>query len=240
MSIGDFKPGWVATVGLILLLPVFVSLGVWQMRRAEEKKAIMSQSSLRESEPVLQIQDLNRLDENIRFRRIALQGEPDAEHQFLLDNQLFNRQPGYYVMTPLRLPGSGLSVLINRGWVPVGQDRRRLPDISTSAKPVRIFGIVDKFPGVGFKLKGAEIPSAGWPSVAQVLDADRVSERLGYRVPPYQVLLIEGDMQAYPRDWKRADLNPEKNQGYALQWFSFALVLTLLYLWHGFKPKSRG
>jgi surfeit locus 1 family protein len=224
-----------ATLAVAVLLPLFTSLGFWQLRRADEKTALMRQREQRQSEPALAAGEAFA-SEDKRYRRVELAGEWDGAHQFLLDNQLFRQQAGYQVLTPLRLAG-GEAVLVNRGWVPVGQDRRRLPDVALGQAQARVVGIVDRFPGVGFKLRGAEIPAPGWPAVVQLLDAGPLSERLGYRVLPYQVLLAADAPDGYARDWKPASLDPEKNRGYALQWFSFALVLSVLYVWFGFKPK---
>lgn len=231
-----FKPALAATVAVALLLPLFTSLGVWQLRRADEKTALMRQREQRQNEPVLRAGEAFATAEH-RYRRVELAGEWDAAHQFLLDNQIFRQQAGYQVLTPLRVEGMDAAVLVNRGWIPVGQDRRQLPELALGQAKARVHGLIDQFPGVGFKLKGAEIPAPGWPAVAQLLDAQRLSERLGYRLLPYQVLLAADEPEGYARDWKQASLNPEKNQGYALQWFAFALVLSILYVWFGIKPK---
>ncbi|MDV3243400.1 MAG: SURF1 family protein, partial [Methylocaldum sp.] len=58
-------------------------------------------------------------------------------------------------------------------------------------------------------------------------------------VLPYQVLADETVAEAYIRDWKQVRLDPGKNQGYALQWFLFALVALVLYVRHGIKLQPR-
>ncbi len=233
----QFRPGWAATLAVAVLVPLFVSLGVWQLHRAEEKMALMEQRERRLGEAVLASSAAWAGEEN-RYRRLELAGEFDAQHQFLLDNQIFNQQPGYRVLTPLRIEGLQAAVLVNRGWLPVGKDRGHLPALAIPQSKVRLVGVIDKLPGVGFQLKGAEIPAPGWPSVVQVADIERLSERLGYRLLPYQVLLPPEADYGYARDWKPASLNPEKSQGYALQWFSFALAASILYVWYGFKLKG--
>ena len=197
----------------------------------------MAQRELRQGEPVLNGGNEGWASEENRYRRVELAGELDAGHQFLLDNQISQQQAGYHVLTPLRIEGTDAAVLVNRGWVPVGKDRTRLPDLPIGQTTIHITALIDHFPGVGFKLAGAEIPAPGWPAVVQLLDAQHLSERLGYRLLPYQVLLPADAPDGYVRDWKQASLDPGKNRGYALQWFSFALVLSILYVWHGFKPK---
>lgn len=234
----QFRPGWAASLGLAAVLPIFISLGIWQLHRADEKRELMAQREHRHSEPVLPSTTDAWANENNRYRRVELAGELDAAHQFLLDNQINNRQAGYVVLTPFHIEGQAAAVLVNRGWHPIGKDRNQLPKLDIKQTKVRFVGVIDKLPSVGFKLKGAELPAPGWPSVVQLANVQRLSERLGYRLLPYQVLLPPDAAQVYAQDPKPTSLHPETNQGYALQWFSFALVLSLLYLWYGFKPKS--
>jgi surfeit locus 1 family protein len=234
----QFRPGWVPSLTVALLVPVFIALGFWQLHRAEEKAALMAQRELRLGEPALTSASSAWAAEENRYRHIQLAGEFDAEHQFLLDNQIQNQQAGYRVLTPLHIEGGRDAVLVNRGWLSVGKDRTRLPDLAIKQTQVRLVGVIDQLPGVGFKLKGAEIPSPGWPSVVQFANAERLSERLGYRLLPYQVLLPPDAAEGYARDWKPASLHPETSQGYALQWFSFALAVLILYAWYGFKPRD--
>jgi surfeit locus 1 family protein len=94
----------------------------------------------------------------------------------------------------------------------------------------RIAGVADRFFNVGFRLKGAEIPGPGWPAVVQVPEPELLSTRIGYPLLPYQVLLDPDADQGFVRDWREARLDPEKNRGYALQWFLFAAVAAVIYL----------
>lgn len=121
----------------------------------------------------------------------------------------------------------------------MGASRAELPDVRIRQPSVRITGMVDRFPRVGLKLEGAEIPSAGWPAVVQLVDPARIGERLGYPVLPYQVLADDTAAEAYTRAWKETRLDPGKNLGYALQWFLFAAVALVLYVRHGIKAGTK-
>ncbi len=239
MSNYSFKPGWGISTVFLAVFALFVNLGLWQIHRADEKQGLIEARELRgRDEPV-------RLDGGVsdpdvlRYRRVAVAGEYDVAHQFLLDNQLHEQRPGYRVLTPLRLAGGGAAVMVNRGWIPLGANRAQLPDLGLASASVRLTGVADRFPGVGFKLKGAEVPGPGWPSVVQLAEPEQLARRLGYPVLPYQVLLDESAGEGYVRAWRENRLTPEKNLGYALQWFLFALVATVLYIRHGLKAGAR-
>jgi surfeit locus 1 family protein len=220
-------------------LALFISLGIWQIQRADEKRALMEARESRVQETPVRLSGQESSLDDLRYRRVIVAGEYDAAHQFLLDNQLHDRQPGYDVLTPLRISGSDKAVLVNRGWIPLGADRTRRPDVSLRKTSVSVSGVADRFPGVGFRLKGAEIPGPGWPSVVQLAEPERLAERLGYPVLPYQVLLDPSAEEGYVRAWRETRLDPGKNLGYALQWFLFATVAAILYIRHGLKAGSR-
>lgn len=232
-----FKPGWVASISTSLLIPLFLSLGVWQLRRADEKIALMELRLVHEQDPPMRLTGAQEDPELLRYRRVQVEGDYDPAHQFLLDNQMQESRVGFHVLTPLRIRDAGVAVLVNRGWVPQGQNRADLPNLELSDAVAQVSGRVEKFPSVGFRLEGAEIPAPGWPSLVQVADAEQLSRRLGYRVLPYQVLLDSDQRDGYVRDWHPASLDPGKNRGYALQWFSFAALVAALYVWYGFKPR---
>ncbi|HYE36187.1 SURF1 family protein [Methylocaldum sp.] len=235
----SFKPGLAASLGLIIVLPLFVSLGFWQLHRADEKKGMMELRLQRIQDEPLTLRAEEPNLEDIRYRRVIVSGEYDVGHQFLLDNQIHRQSPGYHVLTPLRIAGTEAAVLVNRGWIPLGRTRAELPNLDIRQPIVQVTGIVERFPGVGWRLEGAEIPTAGWPAVVQVVDTARIGERLGYAVLPYQVLADETVAEGYTRVWKETRLDPGKNLGYALQWFLFALVALVLYVRHGVKSRPQ-
>lgn len=235
----SFKPGWAAAFAVTVLVPTFLALGNWQLDRAAAKEALLSlrDERLRGDDWVIDAAAPSL--EQIRYRPVVVRGTYDADHQFLLDNQIYRGQAGYHVLTPLKLDGqANRAILVNRGWVGVGPDRKRLPPVGLAPVRVTLHGIADKFPEVAWRLSGAEIPAPGWPAVTLVAEPTALSERLGYSILPYQVLLSPAEPLGYVRDWKPASVDPGKNRGYALQWFAFAGVLTVLFVWHGLRRNS--
>jgi len=61
-------------------------------------------------------------------------------------------------------------------------------------------GRINRFPGVGIKLAGAEIPTEGWPSVLQVVDSQILAKKLGYSVFPFQIELDKGLPDGFNRE----------------------------------------
>ena len=223
----------------LALVTLLISLGFWQLGRADEKKIFLTKQQVSADKDVISLKSIVDADpESLRYRKIEINGRYDKEHQFLIDNQIVNGQAGYFVMTPLLVDGMKNAVLVNRGWVVLNKDRRVLPDVSISTLQVKLLGRVNNFPSVGFKLDGAEIPADGWPSVVQVVDTDILANRLGYSLFPFQVELDITMDDGYQREWRKsAVMPPEKHIAYAVQWFGLAITLTILFIWFGTQRK---
>ncbi len=224
-----------ALTGLLTLL---ISLGFWQLDRAEGKRQLQELNDVRAEDQVLSLSiSTSENIDGLRYRKVELNGSYDDTHQFLIDNQIVNGRPGYYVVTPLQLPRLNKAVLVNRGWVPLNKNRSILPDVSfLNTGNITLTGRINKFPSVGIKLKGADIPTSGWPAVVQVIDEQILSERLGYSLFGFQVELDANMDNGYYRKWHEVKLlSPEKHTAYAVQWFALAVTLCGLFLWYSCK-----
>ena len=126
-----FRPKLIPTLATLLVLPLLINLGLWQSNKADQKQAMQDIYNQRGDSTVVQIGSEPVNLESIRFSRIVARGSFEPAYQILLDNQIYHGQAGYHVITPLHLSGSNMRILVNRGWVPMGEDRNILPDIET-------------------------------------------------------------------------------------------------------------
>jgi len=235
-----FRPALVPGIVVLCLLPVLIGLGVWQLHRSDEKKAILEQRGQRSQDQILQLTAATNDDADaLRYREVQVVGKYDSRQQFLIDNQIVHGKVGYFVMTPLLLQGDKKAVLVNRGWVPLNRDRSQLPDISFEGHETTITGRINHFPSVGYKLPGAEIPTKGWPAVVQVVDREVLEKRLGYPLFSFQIELDKDLANGYLRDWRTTIImTPERHFAYAMQWFGLAITLVILFLWFSSKKQT--
>ena len=205
---------------LLVLLPAFISLGLWQWRKAEVKTAAQIELDSRSADAPVAMPTLAVDGESLRFRRVLLRGSYDASRQVLIDNRLHQERAGYHVITPLRLEGSAMHVLVNRGWMPASPDHRVLPEADVPTGIVELTGIA-VVPGQRFFNLAAQ-PDSGWEPVWQNLDLERFRKVVSH---PLQGVVIQLDASApggYLREWPRPDERAERHRSYALQWFGFA------------------
>lgn len=215
----------------LLLLGLLCSLGVWQLGRAEQKRQLLEQQQAASMAPALSLNN-HAITDADRYRKVTVLGQYDPAHQILVDNQVMDGKSGYWVMTPFLLAQQHKAVLINRGWVALGRDRKQLPEVGFMAGQLEITGRINRFPAVGIKLDGMAQPSDGWPTVVQLLDANILGAKLGYEIYDFQVELDPAADYGFRREWKTTvAIPPEKHQAYAVQWFGLALALSFLFIW---------
>ena len=169
------------------------------------------------------------------LRRVVARGEFVAAHTVFLDNKIHQGRVGYEVVTPLRLAGGALHVLVDRGWVPAGPRRDVLPKVPTPAGEQRIEGIALAH------LPHALEPGHGAP-LGRVWQNVRVGEFSRVSGLALQPLVIE-QRSAAPdgllRDWTPPDNGAARNESYALQWYLFAVLAVVLFLVHSYREGHR-
>jgi len=208
-------------LGLLVLAALFAWLGMWQIQRAETSRAALAQFASGAEDRVLENLPLG-LDDELRFRRVEIDGEYVAQPQFLLDNMLHEGAAGYQVLTALRVPGTDERVLVNRGWVPAGE-RTVLPDIAVGGGARTVTGRLEHLPRPGMRL-GEQAADRGEPVVMlQYPTAADLAQRLGAPVFDYEVLLDAAAEDGYVRDWQAPGMAPERHLAYAGQWLALCL-----------------
>lgn len=225
----------------ICLLALLIRLGFWQLSRAVEKREFLTNQQEKLRGEILPVNEVLASDRDYRYRRVIMDGHYDVKHQFLMDNQFHKGKLGYYVMTPFILAAGGQTVLINRGWVLMNKDRKQLPDIdfTPAAEKLSIVGVINQFPQLGLVLEGADDPSDGWPSVVQVINAQKIKVKMNQPIVDFQVQLSADQHYGYIREWQiKPRIPPEKHTAYAFQWFALAITLTLLALWVSCKTEN--
>jgi surfeit locus 1 family protein len=227
----DFRPGLWPTLATLILLPFLTRLGFWQLERADWKQEMVERHAARIREPAVELQSLLPVTADSQYRTVTASGRYDIARQLLLDNRLHQGRAGYHVLTPLRLEGRDATVLVNRGWVPVGTSRAVLPELPGPAGEIRLSALVALPPAGVFLLDSAEEAAGGWPQVIQAVDISTLEDRLGYPLLPLVLQLDANDAHGFVRDWKPVyGIPPAKHRAYAMQWFTLALVLAMIYV----------
>jgi surfeit locus 1 family protein len=217
------------TLLTLVLIAMLISLGRWQLRRAEEKRALFD--SFAAGADATRLIDLGtpRLP---RYQHIEASGHYDQARQILIDNMVNADRAGYFVITPFALTDGGW-VLVNRGWVPLGASRAVLPTIPVASDTRRLRGRSDNLPSAGIQLGTRAVLAPPYPVVAAFPNHAELAQLLGessWTKATDLVLLDPGEPDGYVRNWAAPGFPPMRHFGYAVQWFALALTLFVIYV----------
>ncbi len=214
---------WKSALAIALILPLLLSLGFWQLRRADEKAGLLSQAqTLRAAAPV----DVATLQDLENYRPVFARGVFDTERYWLLDNRIFQGRFGYEIIALLKLEGGG-ELLVDRGWVEGSHDRSVLPAVSFPSGTVLLKG--ELYRGVGKNYSaGAEVESR-WPRRVQWLEIAPLLEEFPGLLSS-MLRLDASDSAAFSVKRMTVNISPEKHIGYAVQWFAMAMVLAVIFI----------
>lgn len=235
---------WWTTLLVIAGVGVLARLGVWQLDRLEERKA---QNAHLLAMQALQPLDLNLAPETpgmegMEYRLANVRGEYDYESEVVIRNQVWNGQPGYAVLTPLKIEGTSSVIMVNRGWIPADTyDPEELQATLAAYRkegPVVIYGMIRasrEKPDFG----GRNDPTPAPGEVVLIwnlTNLEMISRQYSYPVLPVYLqrgpeMDFPADLNAWPREMLPFPSLPEveitegPHMGYALQWFAFATIL---------------
>lgn len=216
-----------------LSLALLISLGFWQLRRAEEKNLLLKNSSKQALEPIKQWQEGMPLPKQFEAKWLEGQYLP---YTFLLDNQHVEHQFAFSILSPLQL-GEKV-VLIDRGFVKADITRQHLPKINTPKEKLKLKGSVYYPSKKGFVLGESYERKGDNLYIIEKIDTELIAQFLHKSVYPFIIRLDKNEQAGFIREWAIVSMPPERHYAYALQWFAMAFVVVILYIGLNLKKKS--
>ncbi len=235
----------------VLGVSVTVSLGIWQLKRAEAKQHVYDLRMARQQMPALKNIDLScQADGWLQQeqRQAMLTGHWLHAQTVVLDNRSMSGRAGFLVLTPLQLVPSplgsgcdnaGMNVLVQRGWFARdAYDRTRIPAIEKNpglvTVPVRLTFAPSKMLGLqaqapiehGVLRQNVDLNglAAEWRLSLLPGSAQQLADERGASV-------VKQITVGMLRQWWQPEADISKHHGYAAQWFLMALTMLGLYGW---------
>ncbi len=210
-----------------VLVAQFAGLGVWQISRAQEKRAAQDafdrQTGFGRFVDGMDVQP---------FQQLAAEGVFDSDHQFLLDNIIVDSRNGHYVLTPLEYSPDEPLLLVNRGWIEKSGESVDPSALEVPDRRLTVRGRVGALPRAGYRMGAAIESPSTWPQHAVYPTLDELAASLRREVQPFVLLLAPGEDYGLLRRWEPAQIGPGRHYAYAFQWFAMAIVLAALLAWN--------
>jgi len=233
-----FSSAWLFITLLVFVgISVFIRLGLWQLERLEQRRAFNAQVESMRAAKVLDLNQTLAADiTSMEWRAVTVTGEYDFENQVALRNQYNADQFGYHLITPLLFKGG--AVLVDRGWIPADgnaapKDWRQYDELGrvTVTGLIRLGNLEPAFGGIAdAEFSAGQTRLDFWNN----LNVPRLAEQSLYPLLPVYIQLDFDENNSEPpiANQPILELTEGSHFGYALQWFAFAMILIVGYLFY--------
>ena len=216
----------VTAIAVVCATAVFVGLGLWQLSRLREKRAMNNDLRAALAAAPVELRAPLPAARDLRGRRVTLEGVFDPAYPLMLSDRWRGDVPGVELLTPLRL-AEGSAVLVDRGWLPADDAIDGHAERYAAAGTRRVLAVAEPI------ARGAKAP--GWTMLARsgsavvftarALDSDTLAARIPYPLAPYVLrqLPAAGDT-SLPRPELPERQNEAMHLSYAFQWFAMATI----------------
>ena len=220
------SPRWLGWFALVVLLALACSaLGMWQLDRRDQLADTIQRIEANYDQPAVPYAagsaDFRSFDPAEEWLPIELTGTYDTANQLVVRNRPFSGRPGYEVLVPLQL-ADGSAVIINRGWLPIGNDEAGRPDAFPQPPDGEVTVTARIKPGEPQLDRGApegQIASINLARYDEVLDYE-------LQTGAYGLMSAESPAPATsPRIFPRPSLDAGPHLSYSMQWFAFGGLL---------------
>jgi surfeit locus 1 family protein len=215
-------------------------LGIWQLDRLEQRRAFNARVEAQVSQPVLRLEGAALSEDltGMEYRQIVATGRYDFEHEVALRNHVWENQIGVHLLTPLKIEGSdgalAQTILVDRGWVP---DSDFVYDgWEEYAEPgmVEVRGVIrasQDAPDFGRRADPTPVPGGEPLKAWYFANIGAISQQVPYPLLPVYIQQAPDAVHTgLPyRTQPVLELTEGPHLGYAIQWFTFGIILGLGY-----------
>ncbi|HLT21613.1 MAG TPA: SURF1 family protein, partial [Thermomicrobiales bacterium] len=227
------------SLAAIAMIALTVSLGNWQLRRADEKAAMQAVRDQAAAAGPIDFTGESGEPDGLVGSNVRITGHFDEDRTIFVDNRTYGGIAGFHVIAPMRIPGRDRVVMVLRGWVAGDPlDRRRLPVVPGGERAWTIEGLVEPGVPTGIRL-GYWAPAGPEDRIWPRFELGTYAAWSGLEPYPWVLRQTGESGDGLVRDWIRPGDSTERHRAYALQWYSFALLFAGLWAWYGFWAPHR-
>jgi surfeit locus 1 family protein len=238
-----FRPRLWPTVVTLPAVVLMIGLGVWQLQRLAWKTEIIDTFESRvAAEPTAPPAGLTAADMGAwRFRRVAATGAFLHDKEVQITGKPYKGTAGFHVITPF-VTEDGLTILVNRGWVPSEQRRPDTRPNTLVPAPAAIDGVVREAGVKGYFVPENEPQNDVWFTVRPVEIASHLALTGPVATGYFVDQLMEGERPTtLPYGARRTITVRNEHLQYAITWFLLAIALVAVYVvWHRQADRKEG
>lgn len=236
-----------SSIIFVLCISLFLSLGFWQLDRAEEKDRIVNLYSERQSLDSEKLDSFLNIDiTSTYYKKYKLTGSY-INKTFLIDNKIKNKKPGFNVISLFSLYPTNEIIAVDRGWIEMKGSRKNIHKNFEFLNNQNIDKNVQEINGYIYPREksytiGEISTDENWPRLIQALNFEEIMETIdekNFLVSGVVFRLGPDNRFGFDRSWEIISMSSSKHLAYAFQWFAMAIALIILILIF-FKRKKDG
>ena len=230
-------PSWIVRhVAVAALVGSMLILGVWQLRRLDDRRAHNAVVAARLQAATVDVGAIVEADAavdsgavaRVAYRPVRARGRYVEADTVIVENHTYAGRSGAWVLTPLRL-ADGTAVVVNRGFIDVNEAGVLIAPVAPAGVVV-VGGML--LPTERRGSFGPTDPPDGTLDVLARVDLERLQAQLDYDLLPVYVQLATSAPPEPPVAAGEPALQPlpapELDEGphfaYAVQWFIFTTI----------------
>ncbi|MEX1206465.1 MAG: SURF1 family protein [Dongiaceae bacterium] len=223
-----FRPTLWPTVFTVPAVLVMLALGTWQVERLLWKEALIAQRVERTAAPAVPLPGAGDDLAAVEYRRAVVTGEFLHDREMYLAARSLRGNPGYHVVTPLRL-SDGRAVLVDRGWVPMDRKDPARRAAGQMVGPVTLDGVIRRAGAPGWLVPDNKPADNVWFWV----DPPAMAAQAGVAEAAAPVYLEAGSAEnpgGFPIGGQTRINLPNDHLQYAITWYALAAALLVIYV----------
>ncbi len=240
-----FKPTLVGVITVVICIPLFIKLGLWQYGKAQRQLVVQAAYQTAKTSQALHLPLHLESYEPLKYKKVAVTGHYETKYQILLDNQVEESRVGFHVITPFKIDDSTQYVLVDRGWILGNDTHTDLPSVTTPSSKLEVVGQVWLPSAKIFTLEAKRVSNvdksqlAAWQPVWQNMNMAQYKKSVPITILPVVIRLDSTSAAGgFVRNWQIPTDRITTNLGYAYQWFGFAIAAIAIFLYMSIKKQD--
>jgi surfeit locus 1 family protein len=231
-----------ATFCTLFAFTVLCCLGTWQVQRLHWKlRMIADFERMYADDAVITPLSAASFDNHDgRFIRGSAEGRLVYALDILVGPRTRDGRPGYHLLTPLR--ASGMSLLVNRGWLPEAEAQDALEkDRARPEETVAVKGVAHLSERPAMALRNDPLRDRWyWVEIPAMARARNLPDYAPYILQAEEPLGADAVRFPYPLPLPHVAAPANNHMQYAITWFSLAAALLVIYYLRFLKPYFAG